>query len=832
LLKFAGIQQKIKMNTKKTFLKFLFASIIVCLFTLENGYAQVAGVDPNNLGTVRVDEMTDAQILDILKQGQTAGLSVDQAAQLAIKRGLNPNEVDKFNARVAKLQTGATPTIAISNSQDNVILGNEVKAAQDKAVTGKVLNEIKTEAPIVNTTVYGQSYFREGDIKIFNRSTDAKAPSNYIIGIGDEFGISVFGYSYYNEVLKVDARGAINPNNMGPIFIKGLAFDKAKSVIRSKMGQYFDLGNNKVEIALVYARNITVNIVGEVLKPGSYNFPAINSAFNALIVAGGPSNIGTLRNIQIKRNGKLVKSLDVYAFLNDANAGQDFFLEENDYIIVGSAQKVVKLSGAIQRPANFELLPNENLADVIQYAGGFTANAYASALQVRRIENKEIKLLDVNFDSLKKINKDFTLKNGDEILVRSSVNEVLNKVSVQGAINFPGEYHFNKASTVQSLINIAGGLKNTSQSDWAYVIRTQADLNKAFIKVNLKDALAGNTQANLTLQPLDELVIYNKIDYLDNTNIEVFGAVRNAGAQAFTKGITLGDAIKNAGGLTLSASNSRIELSRLSYFSPNYKMGEEIKVIVDTIRFDSKENYLTEANAKINLQPYDQIFIRNIPEFSNYGVIEITGEVIYPGKYPLLNKDEKIASVVKRAGGLTRFAFPEAATFYRPSLPGNYIVIKLKKAIKFGWNRNNYLLKDGDVLNVPLTQDLVSIKGNALNYSDLNKVSQVNAPYLSGRRAGYYIRHYGSGFSDNAWRRKTYVIQPNAKINRTKRILFYPIYPAISKGSVIYVVTKEKKVKADKKKEGEPFDSNKFVEKLTTKITGLATLFILLKQVQ
>ncbi len=820
------------MNTKKTFLKFLFASIIVCLFTLENGYAQVAGVDPNNLGTVRVDEMTDAQILDILKQGQTAGLSVDQAAQLAIKRGLNPNEVDKFNARVAKLQTGATPTIAISNSQDNVILGNEVKAAQDKAVTGKVLNEIKTEAPIVNTTVYGQSYFREGDIKIFNRSTDAKAPSNYIIGIGDEFGISVFGYSYYNEVLKVDARGAINPNNMGPIFIKGLAFDKAKSVIRSKMGQYFDLGNNKVEIALVYARNITVNIVGEVLKPGSYNFPAINSAFNALIVAGGPSNIGTLRNIQIKRNGKLVKSLDVYAFLNDANAGQDFFLEENDYIIVGSAQKVVKLSGAIQRPANFELLPNENLADVIQYAGGFTANAYASALQVRRIENKEIKLLDVNFDSLKKINKDFTLKNGDEILVRSSVNEVLNKVSVQGAINFPGEYHFNKASTVQSLINIAGGLKNTSQSDWAYVIRTQADLNKAFIKVNLKDALAGNTQANLTLQPLDELVIYNKIDYLDNTNIEVFGAVRNAGAQAFTKGITLGDAIKNAGGLTLSASNSRIELSRLSYFSPNYKMGEEIKVIVDTIRFDSKENYLTEANAKINLQPYDQIFIRNIPEFSNYGVIEITGEVIYPGKYPLLNKDEKIASVVKRAGGLTRFAFPEAATFYRPSLPGNYIVIKLKKAIKFGWNRNNYLLKDGDVLNVPLTQDLVSIKGNALNYSDLNKVSQVNAPYLSGRRAGYYIRHYGSGFSDNAWRRKTYVIQPNAKINRTKRILFYPIYPAISKGSVIYVVTKEKKVKADKKKEGEPFDSNKFVEKLTTKITGLATLFILLKQVQ
>ena len=821
------------MNTKSNILKFFIASVMVCFLAMQNGYAQVpAGMDPNNLGTVKVDEMTDAQILDILKQGQAAGLTVAQASQLAIKKGLNPNEVDKFNARVAKLQNAAPATAATDNAQDNIIQANEVKGNKETVLTGKALNEIKTADALPAAVVYGQSYFREGDIKIFNRSTDAKAPSNYIIGIGDEFGISVFGYSYYNEVLKVDARGAINPNNMGPIFIKGLAFDKAKSLIRSKMGQYFDLSNNKVEIALVYARNITVNIVGEVLKPGSYNFPAINSAFNALILAGGPSNIGTLRNIQIKRNGKLLKSLDVYAFLNDANAGQDFFLEENDYIIVGSSQKIVQLSGAVKRNASFELLPNENLADVITYAGGFTANAYANALQVRRIENKEIKLIDVNFDSLQKINKDFTLKNGDEILVRSSVNEVLNKVAIQGAINFPGEYHFAKASTIQSLVQIAGGLKNTSQSDWAYVIRTQADLSKAFIKVNLKEALAGNAIANMPLQPLDELVIYNKIDYLDNTNIEVFGAVRKAGPQAYTKGITLGDAIKNAGGLTLSASNSRIELSRLSYFSPNYKMGEEIKVIVDTIRFDTKENYLTEANAKINLQPFDQIFIRNIPEFTNFGIIEITGEVLYPGKYPLLYKNEKIANVVKRAGGLTKYSFPEAATFYRPSLPGNFIVIKLQKAIKFSWNRNNYLLKDGDVLNVPLTQDLVSIKGKALNYNEVNDVAQINAPYLVGRRAGFYIRNYGSGFSDDAWRRKTYVIQPNSKINSTHRILFYPIYPKVSKGSTIYTVIKPEKIKPEKKKEREPFDSNKFVEKLTTKITGLATLYILLKQVK
>ena len=235
------------MNTKTNFFKFFIASVLVCFFALQNGYAQVpAGVDVNNLGTVKVDELTDAQILDILKQGQAAGLSVTQAAQLAVKKGLNPNEVDKFNARVAKLQNAVPAAATADNAQDNIIQANEVKGDKETVLTGKALNEIKATEALTAAVVYGQNYFREGDIKIFNRSTDAKAPANYIIGIGDEFGVSVFGYSYYNEVLKVDARGAINPNNMGPIFVKGLAFDKAKSLIRSKMGQYFDLGNNKV----------------------------------------------------------------------------------------------------------------------------------------------------------------------------------------------------------------------------------------------------------------------------------------------------------------------------------------------------------------------------------------------------------------------------------------------------------------------------------------------------------------------------------------------------------------------------------------------------------
>jgi protein involved in polysaccharide export with SLBB domain len=335
------------------------------------------------------------------------------------------------------------------------------------------------------------------------------------------------------------------------------------------------------------------------------------------------------------------------------------------------------------------------------------------------------------------------------------------------------------------------------------------------------------------LEPLDAVIVYNKADYVDYFTVQTFGALRKAGKQEYVAGLTLGDALQNAGGLTIDASNLRIEITRLSMFSPGFKAGKEIRTTVQSIQLKDKQNVLTDADAKFALQPYDQIFVRSIPNFDLPQIVEINGEVKYPGKYTLIKRDEKSASLIKRAGGLTRYAFPEAATFYRPNLKGNYIVIKLNKAIRYHWSRNNYLLKNGDVLNIPLTNDLVSIVGNgALNYTDINNVTQVNSPYLSGRRAGYYIRNYGSGFSDDAWRRKTYVIQPNAKINRTHRILFYPIYPKVKKGSVIYTVVKPEKIKAEKKKEGEPFDSNKFFEKLTTKITGLATIYILLRQVQ
>ncbi len=815
----------------KQTIRFSIFYLLFSFLLIANSNAQVpAGVDPNNLSTVRVDELSDEQIMAILKQGEGAGVSIEQAELFARKRGLPASEAAKFKDRIGKIQSqGRAVSSEVTTPETAIIKKVEEESDKANAITGKIVDG-GGAASSTKSTIYGQEYFRNGDIKIFDKSTDAKAPSNYIVGIGDEFGVSVFGYSYYNEVLKVDARGAINPQQMGPVFVKGLTFERAKSLIKSKMSQYFDLSNNKLEITLAYSRSITVNIVGEVVKPGSYKIPAINTAFNALILAGGPNDIGTLRNIQIRRDGKVIRTLDVYEFLNNPNSKQDYYLEDNDYIIIPTIQKLVRLSGEVNRATQFELKEKEGIVDLLKFAGGFKEGAYKDKIQIVRRSNIESKIIELNLDSLMKIKKDYDLQNGDQIVVKSTITEILNKVSIKGAVNFAGDYNLAKNDRLFDLIKKAGGLKNDANLDNAFLVRTKQDQTKEYFRINLKDLMSNkNSDQNLVLQKLDVLTIYSNKDYVEALGIQVLGAVRKEGSYDFVNSMTLGDALQNAGGLRLEAENLRIEISRLSYFSPNYNDGQEVRVIIESIKLSSNNSFLSDADAQIKLQPFDQIFVRRVPNFELQQNITIRGEVKYPGVYTLLSKDEKIDDVIKRAGGLNRFAFAEAATLYRPTLPGGYIVLKLNDALKSEKSKYNFSLREGDILTIPTVTDFVSIRGSSIEYLSVLDKDQVNAPYVGSRRAKYYINEFGNGFTKESWRKKTYVIQPNAKINRTKNFIVFKVYPKVTKGSTIYVVEKEKKEKQIKK-ETEPFNWNKFIESTTVKFTGLATLFILLRQ--
>lgn len=788
-------------------------------------------VDPNNLKNIRVDDLNDEQVLSLIKQNQSAGLTLEQAQQVAIKKGMSPIEASKLKSRASNLQSGGRAGSSVSSSVEDSILKSIKKEAEVSDFLSDMQN-VNSNAPL-QVSVVGQEYFRSGNIKVFDRSSDAKAPANYIISVGDEIAVSVFGFSYYNEVLKVDTKGAINPTQIGPIFVKGLTYDKAKSLIRSKLSQYFDLSNNKIEISLAYSRSITVNIVGEVISPGSYKIPAINTAFNALILAGGPSDIGTLRDIQVRRAGKIIKTLDVYAFLNDPNSKQDFFLEDNDFIVVGTSKKLVSIGGEVKKYGTFELLEKEQLRDLLKLTGGLNANAYTGKIQISRTTPTETKIIMLNLDSLLSNEKnDFVLKNGDKITIRKNVSELINVLIIGGAVNFPGVYDFKPNTKVLDLIKQAGGFKQDAKFDNAFIVRVKEDQTKEYIKLNLNEIKSNpKSSNNMVLNPMDQLTILSNYDFQTDYIVTVLGAVKKQQELVFVKGMTLGDALRQVGGFTIDAENLRIEVSRLNFFSADYKEGDVVKVIVDRLKIDDHTLTLNSEQEKYVLQPYDQIIVRTVPNFSPLKMVEINGEVKYPGKYVILSKDEKISSLIKRAGGLTKYAFVEGATYFRPELAGGYVVMDMTKILKNENSKYNYILRPGARVEIPVVTDFISIRGSSIRTLRVFDTTQVNTPYVSGHRAGYYIRKFGNGFGEDAWKKKTYVVQPNSKVNKTRNFILFKVYPRVTKGSTIYVVTKPVKKKEDKTDKIR-FDVNKFIENTTVKITGLVTLYIIFRQLR
>ncbi|MES2560291.1 MAG: SLBB domain-containing protein [Bacteroidota bacterium] len=888
---------------------------------------------PTDIKNVKVDELTDAQIKQYMAESEKSGIPEAQQESLALKNGMPPSELSKLKERVEKIRASATtvvPNTSTATPPENTPpVGTLGPPTTDKVVvveTTPLATSAPVEAaPINPQSVYGHHLFKDNNLLFFEKASDVKAPDSYIIGPNDELTVSVFGFSYFNEVLKVDARGAINPTNIGPIMLKGIEFGKAKELIRSKFSQFFDLSNNQLTVTLSYSRVININFVGEVVKPGSYKIPALNTAFNALIAVGGPSALGSVRNIQIRRNGKTIKVLDVYEFLNDPNSKMNFYLEDNDYLYVAPSEKTVSVTGAVKRPMKYELKGKESLEDLIFYAGGLTAGAYTKLIRVSRLgdDGTQLQMINISLDSLKANRKKYELKDGDLIEIGDKVGELRQYIEISGSAFRPGKYEFRKGDKLSDLINRANGLKPEARLDKAYLIRTNPDRSKEYFMVSLENALASksDTAVNLMLQEGDLLKVASKIDFLDaksitaaglfrkpttidyfpgarltdviflagglreeankqrafvvrirpdftkeflnvnmeeamaapedstkniflqpgdaisvisvtdfidKMNVSAIGLFRSPGNYAYANGMTLSDLLLLAGGLKMEADLLNVEVSRISFFADDYKQGDASRVIIKVMQV-GKDTKLTPDQLDFKLNPFDQIFVRMVPDFELPKNLTISGEVKYPGTYALAKKDEHLDELIKRAGGLNRFSFAEGATLYRPSLPGSYVVMNLKKALSNKHSRFNYILKEGDVLNIPRVIDLIGIQGD-VEYLTVVNQTQVNSPYVQGKRAGYYVKEFANGFTSTSFKRKTYVVENNGKVSRTKNFYVFKIYPKVKKGSIIYVVSKPVKEK-NARKQAEPVNWTKVIENTTVKITGLITLYLLLRTV-
>ncbi len=760
----------------------------------------------------------------------------ENAASLQLL-GINPIQVK--NTKKAAATTPAEPVTQPATGDVAPAEAAPKNTTNPITTTGAAVAVTPTAAtdttvPYRDTTLlpaselYGYSFFRNKTINMFDRALDAQAGGNYIIGVGDQIGINVWGYSSFSGSYTVDQTGSVFPEGVGKIYVKGLTLDKAKALIRSRFATYLDMPNSQIEVTIIYSRVIGVNIVGEVFNPGTYSIPALNTAFNALLAANGPTDLGSLRKIYIKRQGQTVKTLDVYAYLLNPGTGDDYFLQNNDYIFVPPIGKTVSITGEVKRPMKYELIDGEDLMTLISYAGGMTPKAYTRSVQVRRYVGNRLNLFDVNVDSLSRIKAKYELYSGDEVFISTVPGQLYQFVKISGAVMQPGEFNYAEGLRISDVLAKAHGLRGDALADRAYVIRKNDDLSSSYIPFNPSNIIKDTRSVdNLLLKNLDEIYLYDKTTFIDSVTISINGAIRLPGKYTYAKGMTLFDLLYTAGGIKLEAANTKIEISR--YKGDNGKSAPQERVVA-SFPIDSSLMIGTDAQS-FPLEPYDVVFVRSLLSSTSPGMVNISGEVTYPGDYLMNDKEEKLVDVINRAGGLSQWANANQATLVRAEGDRGIIFMELEKAMKDPGSEYNFILRPGDKINIPTTNDLVSISG-MINYPYADSMGFLNAPYHEGHRAKFYIKRYGLGFADGAKRVRTYVIQPGGTVEDPRRWTFIRKYPKVEKGAYIVVpYIPNVDPLAPPQAPAEPFDVNQFIESAMVKITGLLTLYILVTRI-
>ncbi len=511
--------------------------------------------------------------------------------------------------------------------------------------------------------VWGQHLFRDKSLAVFRTSDETTAPDHYILSTGDVLTISVFGPSQFDAQFEISREGYIQPEELPKIFLKGLRLAQAKELLRSRFSQFYRFAPEQFAVTLTSPRNITVNIFGETFHYGSFSLSALNTAFNALVAAGGPNDLGTVRNIKVIR-GKETKRLDVYAFMNNPAIQYDFFLENNDIIHVPVAERIVGIRGAIRRPFRYELTGNENLVGLLEFAGGLNADAYRELIQVRRYTDDKQVLIDVNLKELLSKKQDFPLLNGDEVLVRVIPNPIENTVIIEGSVEYPGQYAFDDTKKVSDLVK-KGALRPEARTDIAFLLRTNNDKTTRLIQLDVGRLLATpGAGQDLPLQPGDRLTIYAQGRYTDISTISITGAVRE-GMEKYPythdSSLTLQRAILLAGGLRPDANG----LGLITRSEPGSI--KELKYVeVDLAAAFDNPN----SAANIVLRPFDRLEAFSRSSFSDTATIRVSGAVRRPGEF-VYGSAMSLRDALLLAGGLKLEAARNRVDIFRIQIREN-----------------------------------------------------------------------------------------------------------------------------------------------------------------
>ena len=718
-----------------------------------------------------------------------------------------PNQVDPKQLSQTQLSSLLSDKNRENTGKDkNADFGKNTKLDRDSLIK----DNIKAESYKPDQT-YGADVFRGA--ASFDLAELSTPPLDYPIGVGDHIVVSLWGAAEFQESYVVARDGAIFPQGLGKIQVQGLTFDNVRSIINSRFRSVVPAGTN-IAVSLGQPRSINVNVVGEVVSAGPITISVFSNAFNAIAQAGGVTQFGNLRNIKVKRAGRVIDEIDVYKYLNTGDFGKHIYLQNNDFIIVGFLEKKVLATGQFKRPMYYQLRKEEGVKALLTYTGGLNAEALASGMKVLRTENEKQVQRDVNANAILKLSgQDFMLNDGDIVKVDLIKPGIANKIELRGEVTYQGVYELRSGDRLFDIINRAGGVTRNTYLPRAYIFRGAGDstnLKSDRLEVDLSDINSNNVTSfnNVTLLPNDVIQLFSQSEFGEQQYVEIFGEVRKTGRVRKYGGMSLQDLLYLSGGIKPSAEYGRLEISSIVDMDSAQQGLKPTRTIVRSYSI-LPNLQLDSAASRVQLKPYDQIFVRRNPTFELQQNIEIKGLVKYPGLYPRLNKFETLSSYIERAGGLDDNANIGGAILYRnktdlmrekvlekPKLDSNGIIIKdslsetlksidepvsidLYKALTFKNSKHDIVLQENDIVFVPEINPFITVKGTVQSPLKITfDKEHTKLPYYIDKAGGYGLR---------PWRRRIYVTYANGKSRRTKSFFFIHFYPKVEEGSMITV---------------------------------------------
>ena len=630
--------------------------------------------------------------------------------------------------------------------------------------------------------IFGHDVFNNKNLT-FESSMNLATPQNYRLGPGDAVNVDIWGASQESITETISPDGTITIEDIGVIQLGGLSVSQAKAKLRRELGPRYQ--NSKIELTLGQTRTITVSVMGEVKTPGTYTMSAFATVYNALYMAGGPNDIGTLRNVKVFRNGRLLSNVDVYDFLLNGKLTGDVRLQDNDVITVSPYEALVNITGKVKRPMFYEMKKTESAATLLRYAGGFTGDAYTKAIRINRKAGPQYSVFSVGEFDL----ADFKLMDEDSVSVDSTLNRYQNMVEIKGAIFRPGMYHVGgQITTVKALVEAADGLTENAIGQHAVMHRMKADRTLKMQSLDITGILEG-TVPDVELKNEDVIFIASREEEKLDQTITIHGEVNYPGVYRYASDETVEDLVLQAGGLTNAASLAKVDVSRRIVEPEATEAGDTLAF---TYSFTLNPDFtIPQGEQPFTLQPYDEVYIRRSPNYNEQQNITIEGEVQFAGNYTLSSNGERLSEVIKHAGGLTRRAYPEGAKLLRRmtqeeqelmatmlrtaqrnsgrdsidvsklvTMTTYPVAIELDKALANPRSDDDPILREGDRIVVPRFTSTVSINGEVLYPNTVR--------FKEGKDANYYIDLAG-GATSSGKKSKTIIIYMNGMVAKADR---------------------------------------------------------------